>query len=52
VFSLGFWEKPFHYKFGFSGAIPTLARQEGDSYGVFLGFIVALDFIPEELEDY
>jgi hypothetical protein len=33
-------------KFSFSGAISTLAREKGDSFGVFIGFIVALDSIP------
>jgi hypothetical protein len=29
-------KKPFHYWFGFGGAISTLARQGGGSYRVFI----------------
>jgi hypothetical protein len=44
---LGFWEKPFHYRFSFSGAISTLARQEEDSSRVLIGVHLVLDFILE-----
>jgi len=37
VFSLGFWEKPFQYWFGFGGAISTLARQEGNPSRISIG---------------
>jgi hypothetical protein len=37
VFSLGFWEKPFHYWFGFGDAISTLARQRGNPSKISIG---------------
>jgi hypothetical protein len=44
---LGFWEKPFHCRFSFGGAISTLARQEEDSSRVLIGVHLVFDFILE-----
>jgi hypothetical protein len=45
---LGFWEKTFHYWFGFGGAISTLAKQGGVSilnihWSFILDFFLVLD---------
>jgi hypothetical protein len=44
---LGFWEKPFHYRFSFGGEISTLARQEEDSSRVLIGVHLVFDFLLE-----
>jgi hypothetical protein len=48
----GAWAKPFHYWFGFGGAISTLARQGGgsiqDLHWIFiLGFDFSFDLLGE-----
>jgi hypothetical protein len=47
---LEFWAKTFHCRFSFGGAISTLGRQERDSSGVLLDFLVVLDSILERVE--
>jgi hypothetical protein len=42
---LGFWSKPFHYRFSFGGAISTPARQEEDSSGVLICIHLVFDFL-------
>jgi hypothetical protein len=47
---IGFWEKSFHSRFSFGGAISTLARQGGRSIqGLFLRFIFWFSIILERV---